>query len=366
MAPKINQLNSYSFTLLVNTLAYFSLKTKVIFLTVCLLLVAQIANAISIKDFVRNAVSFTLNSKVESVGYRMDAPPSNSRFIVKDGQNMRFTTKISSGAWKNVIHDAKSKLGELYWYSETEDGMPIDKVAIYRDFSRTNYFLKIFEALGEKKRLNSGSYSWSKSEYKGIPCYKITIRYPTNDSTIMATNCYNLSGYTLYDLSQKDPTIYQRNIKPDEFRQNKELIRRGYFAGIQLLIDATQDRPFIYAMTAFNLDGLRIYDMEWGNVKFLDSVKPTKFSPPSGTEIIKVNNHEELSREVFKHYASTINRKNTSSWGEWPIKWLSATGDFFSRNTDAILIGGGKIAFWLAMVTAGLAIMLKIHRKKQK
>ena len=284
--------------------------------TVCLLLFTQITNAESIKDFVKNAVDFTVNSKIESVGFRMDTPSSNSRFIVKDGQNMRFTIKMSSGAWKSVIHDAKSKLGELYWYSETEDGMPIDKVAIYRDFSRTNYFLKIFEALGEKKRLNSGSYSWSKSEYRGIPCYKITICYPTDDSAIMTTDCYNLSGYTLYDLSRKDPTIYQRDVKPDEFRQNQELIRHGYFAGIQLLVDATQDRPFIYAMTAFNQDGLRVYDMEWGNVKFPDRVDPSNFSPPPGTEIIKVNNHEELSREVFKHYARTINRKNTSSRGK--------------------------------------------------
>ena len=112
-----NQMDKYFFTLRENKMACFGLKTKAVFFAICLLLFAQITNAESIKAFVKNAVDFTLNSKIESAGYRMDTPSSNSRFIVKDGQNMRFSTKMSSGAWKSVIHDAKSDLGELFWYS---------------------------------------------------------------------------------------------------------------------------------------------------------------------------------------------------------------------------------------------------------
>lgn len=318
----------------------------------------------SVREFTVQAVEYTVASKIKSKTLNVtEMYPVPSMVLLKDGKQHRISFENSPGVWINSIYRDDLGPGEFDWTSETRDAPPPGGVVIHRSYCQIYELLAPMERMIEPARLKQGAYSQSNGNYRGIPCYKITVRYPANDKTISQTSLYDFHPNIGYRLTNDNPDSVgkQHCLNPELYYRNHDQLRPNYFAGIQLLIDKTPGRPFIYEMKAFNRNGKLIYEMNWGDVEFLTRIDPSEFELP-GREIVKVANHREFSKENRIAFG-TLYHKNDKREPSRITRAFNSIWAGAENNAGNILNWGGKIAFWLAIAAALLAVLLKIRSK---
>lgn len=251
------------------------------------------------QELILKAVEFTVNSKIESKAFNIgDMVWVDSMTLIKDGKKHLFSFEDAPQVWINYLYDEERGPGQFEWKSRTRAGLSPEGKIIHRKYCQVYNLLEPLEAMIEVDRLKSGTYSLSEDSYQGIPCYKILVRYPTDDAVISSAYRYYFAPNYFYVLFQENLGFKHRqeHITPSLFELKGEDIRDHYFAEVSLTVDKTPGRPFIYAMEAFNKGGKQVYSMNWGKVQFLPQLDAKTFQLP-GNEIIPVANHQEYARQ---------------------------------------------------------------------
>lgn len=318
----------------------------------------------SSRELTAQAVEYTVASKIKSKTLSVtEMYPVPSMVLLKDGKKHRISFENSPGVWINSIYRDDLGPGEFDWTSATRDETPPGKVVIHRNYCQVYELLAPMERMVEPTRLKQGTYTLSDGSYRGIPCYKITVRYPTNDETVSRTSLYDFHPNLGYRLINENPGSVdkQHSLTPDLYYRNYDLLRANYFAGIQLFVDKTPGRPFIYEMKAFSVNGKPIYEMNWGDVEFLNQIDPSEFELP-GNKIVEVKNHKEFSKQNRIAFGKLYHKNDKREPG-WITRMFNSMWAGIENNTDSLLAWGGTIAFWLAVVVVLLIIVLKIRAR---
>ena len=298
-----------------------------------------------------NAVDYTSNKAVFiSKNFTTDDRPLKNSVLYTDKGNIRFEfvvgTNGTSRSGKITFQDTKA--GEFSWvYDKGEQKTVIHDARVTR-WSPFPFYREITSP----QRINLGKYSLASGSYNGIPCHKISIRYPYDDATISNTSTWNITASMTPRQLRKDPTIYERNITVKEFNENKEIFRNAYYAALIVLIDKDPSRPFIYEIQAYNHVGEKVYSVRWGEVRFVEKIEQIKFTPPFGAKIIKVATSDAFGDAYIKNYGT-----HKRSWVEQ--KWNSVQR-YFSSSLS------GTVALCLVIITVITMMFLKIKEKRQK
>ena len=156
----------------------------------------------------------------------------------------------------------------IWWNSWKETYLPgkdgayvmIDKTLVKADFKiggRKFIYKNVKNDVAE-----DASYSLSEADYKGIPCYKVTVKIPTEPSYVKE----RMLRVQRYSDKGKD-----------------ELIESLPFAKVFFI---GKKNNFIYSCTYYNILGKRTKFAEWGNVKFNPTMDVSLFDPPKGVPVI--------------------------------------------------------------------------------
>lgn len=337
---------------------------KIFFLLCCILLVLTTASGNSVRDLTVRAVEYTVASKLKSRMFHVtEMFPVESMVLLKDGRMQHFSFENSPGVWIHHLCNDNLGPGQFDWMSDTREGKPPGKAVIHRNYCQVYELLPPFEGLAKPLRLNSGTYRLSEGRYRNIPCSKITISYPADDNSISTTSLYNFHPNVAYRLNLSDPGAVGEAycLSPDLYDRHYNTLKESYFARIQLLVDRTPGRPFIYEMKAFNANGKLIYEMNWGEVALLDHVDPKEFELP-GNKMVEVGGHQEFAEQNRAYFGELYN-KNAKSEPGWITGTLQTAWNGIDNNLGEILVFGGKFTFWLAIAAAVLAVILKIRTK---
>jgi len=168
-----------------------------------------------IKSLLKNAVEYTINATFKSnsvIENGYDFPS----VLYCSGQK----TRMDSGKRINLLKTLGK--GRFCWV-EKDDGSCLANTIIYTGYQSLNY-LNYIAAMASTPRLSSGNYSITDNVYKSIPCYKITVKYPSDDTTISQTSTWNINYQICLEIArEKDPDIFGRNLNSADFDANKEL-----------------------------------------------------------------------------------------------------------------------------------------------
>ena len=328
----------------------------------------ELTTQAGIMNFLRNAVEYTENSTFKSKNFTENDYVYKTMEIYFDAKKIRFEWNSATGnrPSRRIISPALGK-GEFSWV-EDNDGSCLDNKLIHCEYYTNWNYLAFFSAIVADTRLNSGRYSISQAMYKKIPCYRVTARYPSDDRTISQTSAWNIKPVVIDAIRKhKDQNIFSENLTSAEFNEKREELRANYFAILEIYIDKTESKPFIYGFQAYNFRGNKIYNLAWGDIDFLPEINPTLFELPRHVSVKKITSDREYSKIYMKSYGSGATPPKPSiikRMGAGISKTTNNVVFGIDNNLESITTWLSWILFWFSIVVFALAIVLKIRKRR--
>jgi hypothetical protein len=148
-------------------------------------------------------------------------------------------------------------------------------VPIIPAISRSGYFLKVLKYY---KQFKIGTYSLSPDKYKDIPCYKVTVKFPTDDATIA-----KIENATL-----------------EYLKKNRDYCENRYISVMTFLIGKKE--PFIYSSVCYSMRGKVALTTNWGDVDFKAPITQKDFEFSKGTSIKVAKTRAEVRTFAKKYF----------------------------------------------------------------
>jgi len=310
-----------------------------------------------IKSFLRKAIDYSLHANFQSRGPSSNDVENKDVSIYSGNGNIRIDTSVDQRRRNQaILISAPPEIKEQVWL--TEDGNVVDHLVIERHYPTDWSWWPVIYAMTDPSRIDKGTYQLSSDRYRGIPCYKISVRYRNDDDTIVNAPPWHFQWKKLRGIFGKDSDIHSRKLTREEFDQNILALKSAYFAAIELWIDQNPQRPFIYGYRASGGDGKLLSSEDWGIVTFPEKKDESRLSPPVGAKVKSVKNNQEYSNA----YIDNLTAGNIEPPSMWTTmwKWIAEKAENLWLN---LLQYGGIIAFWLAMALIAIIIGLKIKQK---
>lgn len=169
--------------------------------------------------------------------------------VLPDGTLQERTEHTWWNSWKETFIPSKTGTYAIFDKTVVKTDMPIgSRQSIYKSVK------------GDV--IEDASYSMTDGNYKGEPCYKITVKIPTDQTYV----------------KERLQRIQRHSNKTEE-----ELMKVLPFAKTFLV---GQKNNFIYSCTCYNILGRRTSTEEWGTVTFNPSIDTTLFEPPKGVSAL--------------------------------------------------------------------------------
>ena len=184
-------------------------------------------------------------------------------------------------------------------------------------------------AIISKILVDDAKISVSSASYNGVQCYKVIVQGSDNiESFIKKAGCSR-----------------------EWAEENREKLKEQFCQLYSFLID--RKTLFIYSTRVFNPKGNLVYQLDFKQITFNPTLPDHLFQIPKEMERGKTFKTEAEMEKAF-----VVKKYFWHTWGE-------AIENFFAYHLDSILRISGKIAFWLAIITAILALIPKFRAKRQ-
>ncbi len=314
------------------------------------------------QKLLKDSINFSLQSKfISSIEYQENDPNPVKTMVNEGALRVDFLSGNKRRPFTRIIM-APPAVEELCWMSNS-DGSVIENTGFRVQYPTDWSWFAVVYAMGIKQRFDSGEYELSHGSYMKVPCYKIIAKYPISSEYIGAAPPRHFLVNTISKYYQEDSAFKERGLSEKEFTNNKDILTNSYFATIEVLIDKSPGRPFIYEYKAYNPSGTLIDARNWGKIKFVSSLDPKLFEFPENTKAKIIESRREYANNSMKTYGpDAIPPPSKTS------KMIAETKNILERNMGDTLKWGGHIALFVAIGTV-LAIIImktKIKRKKQK
>jgi hypothetical protein len=230
-----------------------------------------------------DAIKFTEKASLKATNPTLGKKSNKEKFIL-----YRMTSPAGDllEKYEQIINNKKYSL--ILRNKETLTWQEGANVAIKTPFSiiprmaRSAWYLNIPKFY---KQITKGIYSISTDNYNGIPCYKVLVKYPTDDATIAK--------------------IQQITLK--QLQQYRKACENRYMAVMTFLIG--RDKPFIYSFVFYTMKGKALHRMNWGKLDLKTPVTQKDFELPRGTSIKVAKTRDELKILSKKYFTSSSKGK---------------------------------------------------------
>ena len=311
------------------------------------------------KRLLEDSIKFSLQRTFISVIEYQENDPNPTKVRASKGTvRFDFLSGNKKRPFTRVVI-APPEVEELCWMSDS-NGIPLKDTALRVKYPTDWSWFAVIYAMGIKQRFDAGTYSLSYGSYMKIPCYKITVKYPIDDENIMTAPPRHFLLNTISKYFQEDSSFKEHGLSKNEYLENKSILTASYFAVIELLVDKSPGRPFIYEYKAFNPSGVLIDSRNWGKIKFIQSLEPKIFEFPNDVKIKEIETKRQYANDFMKSYGTDIKSPPSKI-----SKIINNTKNVLDRNTGSILDWGSHIALIVAIGTVIAIIIIKIKAKRK-
>ena len=257
-------------------------------------------------DFVRRAVAHTLNSTVRAAyedgdtRYEYDRGKLNlyDGGVYGDGTAYRL---------REIINPEIGS-GSFHWYLDANDDCRGD-VAIQRKFIfLLNYFQSI-ENIGSDADLDRAEILIDEDGgYRDVPCYRITINYPRDRKTIDDAPAWKFHyGLLMYVFNKLQRPIYDSpKFSMEDMGEYKDDYIDYYLPTFVLQVGKNPERPFIFSIRGFALDGTSMPYDEDLVFEFPASLDPGLFTLPPRAKILIADDWDGEREIRAEYYAKKL------------------------------------------------------------
>lgn len=309
------------------------------------------------KTLLKQAVDYSLNAGFQSRNPVSGGVENKDVAIYSGNGKIRIDHPVDQRRRnQTIIISAPPEIKEQVWL--TEHGKVVEHLVLERLYPTNWSWWPIVHAMTEPDRIDRGSYRVFHGKYRGIPCDRIVVRYRDDDDTIAHSPPWHFQWKKLREIFGRNSGVHSRGFTREEFDQNISALKSAYFSTIELWVDQTPGRPFIYSFRAWGRNGEMLAAEDWGTVTFVEEIDGAKLFPPDGAKVKSVKNNQEFSEAYIGNFTAG-NIEPPSVWSVF-VKWTAERAEALWLN---ILQHGGAIAFWLAVLLITVAAGLKARQK---
>ena len=291
-----------------------------------------------ISALLTQALNNTFHSDFKATGPTLNGKPSSiTVFHSSNSDGKRLDRYESSLGVNRTSVFLVNPDGGFLWVCDDKNKI-IQSTAIKNNMIPIRIY-DCFETLDSYRQVLPASYTLAEKNYRGIPCYRISVEYPRADKNIAK--------------------IFTR-FTPEQVARDIKFLRYAYLVRMEIFVG--KDKPFIYACYYYNMYGNLRVSMDWGAVEFL-SLDPVLFNVPRGISIKVAQTPKEvqtIGRKLYAPKGPSIFARVGNSIGKTAGNISAGIDNNFSDITTWM----SWILFWFSVIVFVTAIVLKIRKRR--
>lgn len=297
------------------------------------------ANQTEIKQILLNAIDYTCYASFRCNNLKIQIQNEFIPFVFYNfapNDNEYYAKYIRS--WGHSGADAvfiKSPAGDFFW--REKQGNIVSETVIKTKMP-INAFIGLINLKVNLLTLPSNinaNYSRTNSTYNGNVCYKVTVKYPINDTTTALLNRTSITDFQ--KLSE----------------QRKNSWRKNTYSVFELMIG--YKNPFVYSYRCYNIHGENVLTVDFGHPEYL-ALDASFFRIPD-VSVRTAKTKKEFKKIAQQRYSSSGNISTKIS------QFLQATYAFIESLGIFLLQYGSIIMLIVAILAIMLAIAFKIKER---
>lgn len=320
-----------------------------------------------------------------ALDYSMNTPfYAEKRFVNADG-----TRKISKSYYNGKLFLKNAQAGRRkvpYWiltdYRSNQEyewfkmkGKSKKRIVFHQDtITNGNFPWVCVRGMLEEQRLKAGKYILSDSIFMGKPCWKLIVRYPDTESSIVSAPVSHFYWHSFLVAFPEAKQLDRYRLTLKDYREKKDRLRKAYYCAFEVYIDKEPDSPFIYDALGFTLSGTPMrFSPKFDKIVFTDRFPAScKFKYPSGATVVEIENYADYCNKKYDEYSiAYLNQKNPGDkFRDNLSSWIAKINSLFANSwrwiVNFFFDYGVIILRILGLITLTAAIVFKIYRRRNK